>query len=192
MQGAEPRPIFKLCSYNWTVVLEKTPESPLDSKKIKPFSPEGNQSWMFFGRIDAEAPILWWEELTHWKRLWCWEGLKAGGEGADRGWDGWMASPTRWTWVWVTSRSWWWTGRPGMLRFMGSQRAGHGWVTELNWYIYIYVYVYVCVCVCVCDRILLSHKKEWNSTICRDVDGPRDCHLEWRESEKKILLICEI
>ena len=73
------------------------------------------------------------EELTHWKRLWCWEGLGAGGEGDDRGWDGWMASTTRWTWVWVNSGSWWWTGRPGMLQFMESQRVGHDWVTELNW-----------------------------------------------------------
>ena len=73
------------------------------------------------------------EELTHWKRPWCWEGLGAGGEGDDRGWDGWMASPTWWTWVWVNSGSWWWTGRPGMLQFMGSQRVGYDWVTELNW-----------------------------------------------------------
>jgi len=73
------------------------------------------------------------EELTHWKRLWCWEGLGAGGEGDDRGWDGWMASLTRWTWVWVNSRSWWWTGRPGVLQFMGSQRVGHDWATKLNW-----------------------------------------------------------
>ena len=73
------------------------------------------------------------EELTHWKRLWCWEGLGAGGEGDDRGWDGWMASRTRWTWVWVNSGSWWWTGRPGVLPFMGSQRVGHDWATELNW-----------------------------------------------------------
>ena len=73
------------------------------------------------------------EELTHWKRLWCWEGLGAGGKGDDRGWDGWMASRTRWTWVWVNSGSWWWTGRPGVLRFMGSQRVGHDWATELNW-----------------------------------------------------------
>ena len=72
------------------------------------------------------------KELTHWKRLWCWEGLGAGGEGDDRGWDGWMVSLTRWTWVWVNSGSWWWTGRPGVLRFMGSQRVGHDWATELN------------------------------------------------------------
>ena len=73
------------------------------------------------------------EELAHWKRLWCWEGLGAGGEGDDRGWDGWMASLTQWTWVWANSGSWWWTGRPGVLRFMGSQRVGHNWATELNW-----------------------------------------------------------
>ena len=72
------------------------------------------------------------EELTHWKRLWCWEGLGAGGEGDDRGWDGWMASPTQWTWECVNSGSWWWTGRPGVLWFMGSQRVGHNWATELN------------------------------------------------------------
>ena len=70
--------------------------------------------------------------MTHWKRLWCWEGLGAGGEGDDRGWDGWMASPTWWTWVWVNSGSWWWTGRPGVLQLMGSQRVGHDWATELK------------------------------------------------------------
>ena len=73
------------------------------------------------------------EELTHWKRPWCWEGLGAGGEGHDRGWDGWMASPTRWTLSLSNSGSWWWTGRPGVLRFMGSQRVGHDWATELSW-----------------------------------------------------------
>ena len=73
------------------------------------------------------------EELTHWKSPWSWEGLGAGGEGDDRGWDGWMASPTQWTWVWVNSQSWWWTGRPGVLWFMGSQRVRHVWATELNW-----------------------------------------------------------
>ena len=73
-----------------------------------------------------------WEELTHLKRPWCWERLKAGEERASRGWDGWIASLARWTWVWVNSRSWWWTGRPGMLQFMGLQRVKHDWVTELN------------------------------------------------------------
>ena len=65
------------------------------------------------------------KDFTHWKRPRCWEILGAGGEGDDRGWDGWMASPTRWTWFWVNSESWWWIGRPGMLRFMGLQRVGH-------------------------------------------------------------------
>ena len=83
--------------------------------------------------FDLPFPDASCEELTHWERLWCWEGLGAGGEGDDRGWDGWMASPTQWTWVWVNSRSWWWTGRPGVLRFMGSQRVRHNWATELNW-----------------------------------------------------------
>ena len=125
---------------NWwfsTVVLEKTPESPLDCKEIQPVHSKGDQPWVFFGRNDAKAetPVLWppHAELTHWKRLWCWEGLGAGGEGDDRGWDGWMASLTRWTWIWVNSGSWWCTGRPGMLRFMESQKVGHDWAAELNW-----------------------------------------------------------
>ena len=73
------------------------------------------------------------KELTHLKRLWCWERLKRGGEGDARGWDGWMASLTSWTWVWASSGSWWWTGRPGVLQSMGSQRIGLDWATELNW-----------------------------------------------------------
>ena len=75
----------------------------------------------------------WCKELTHWKRPWCWERLKAGGEENDRGWNGWMESLTRWAWGWASSRSWWWTGKPGMLQSMGSQRVGHDWATELNW-----------------------------------------------------------
>ena len=75
----------------------------------------------------------WCKELSHWKRPWCWERLKVGGEGDDRGWDGCMASLTRWTWVWVNYGSWWWTERPGVLQSMGSQRVGHDWVTEVNW-----------------------------------------------------------
>ena len=96
----------------WTVMLEKTLESPLDCKEIQPIHPKGDEFWVFIGRTDVEAetPILWptWcKELTHWKRPWCWERLRAGGEGHDRGWDGWMASPTRWAWVRVSSGSWW-------------------------------------------------------------------------------------
>ena len=87
---------------------------------------------------NSSTLATWCEELTHWKRPWCWERLRAGGEGDDRGWDGWMASPTQWTCVWVDSGSWWWTGRPGMLQFMGSQRVRHNWATELNWTEYRY------------------------------------------------------
>ena len=75
------------------------------------------------------------EELTHLKRPWFWKRLKAGGEGDDR-WDVWMASPTQWKWVWAYSGSWWWTGKPGIVQSMGSQRVRHAWVTELNWTIY--------------------------------------------------------
>ena len=123
----------------WTVVLEKTLESPLDCKEIQPVHPKVDQSWVFIGRTDAEAetPILWPPDVKSWligkdpdagK-------VKAGGEGDDRGWDGWMASLTRWTWVWVNSGRQWWTGWPGVLWFMGLQRVGHYWVTKLNWLI---------------------------------------------------------
>ena len=86
-----------------------------------------NWSW------NSNSLATWCEELMHWKRPWCWKRLRAGGEGDNRGWDGWMASPTRWTWVWASSGSLWWTGKPGMLESMGPQRLGHNWVTELNW-----------------------------------------------------------
>ena len=123
----------------WTVVLEKTLESPLDHKEIQPVHPKGNQSWIVIGRTDAvaETPInilvTWCEELTHLKRPWCWGRLKAEGKGDDREWDSWMASPTQWTWVWVNSRSWWWTGKTGVLQSVGSQRVRQDWVTEMNW-----------------------------------------------------------
>ena len=119
----------------WTVVLEKTLESPLDSKEIQPVNPKGNQSWIFTGRTDAEAetPILWPPDVKN--RLagkdpnagkdWRWE------EKGTKGWDGWIASPTQWTWVWVSSGSSWWTERSGVLQSMGSQRVGHDW-TEVN------------------------------------------------------------
>ena len=125
----------------WTVVLEKTLESPLDCKEIQPVYSK-DQPWVFFERNDAKAetPVLWPPHEKSWLigKDWCWEELGAGGEGDDRGWDGWMASPTRWTRVWVNSGRWWWTGRPGVLRFMGSQRVGHDWANELNW-IYLFL-----------------------------------------------------
>ena len=97
----------------------------------------GDKCWVFIGRTDAEAeaPVLWPHDAMSWLIGidWCLEGLGAGGEGDDRGWDGWMASLTRWAWVWVNSGNWWWTGRSGVLRLMRSQRVGHDWATELNW-----------------------------------------------------------
>ena len=119
-------------------VLEKTLESPLGYTEIQPVHLKGNKSWMFIGRTDAEAGNsntlgTWCEDLTHWRGPWCWERLMAGGEGDDRGWDGWMASLIQWAWVWVISRSSWWTERPGMLQSMGLQRVRQFSSTELNW-----------------------------------------------------------
>ena len=135
---------------NWTVKkaehrsidafeLEKTPESPLDCKEIQPVHPKGNQSWIFIGRTDAEAetPILWPPEAKNWLigkdlvagRDWRWEEMGTT--------DGWMSWPTQWTWVWVSSRSWWWGGRPGKLQAMGSQRVRYDWLTELSWTEYL-------------------------------------------------------
>ena len=114
----------------WTVMLEKTLESLLDCKELSVLNIHW-KDWCWSWNFNTLTTSC--EELTLWKRPWCWEGLGAGGEGDDRGWDGWMASPTRCTWVWVNSGSWWWTGRLGMLQFMGLQRVGHDWATELNW-----------------------------------------------------------
>ena len=160
----------------WTVVLEKTLESPVYCKEIKPVSPKRHQPWIFIlekemathysilpGESHGQRSLagyspwglkesvmtgdlalsvhwkdcrwssnllsIWCEELTQLKRPWCWERLKVGGEGDDRGWDGWMASLTQWTWVWVNSRRWWWTGRPGLLQSMGSQ----SWTQLSDW-----------------------------------------------------------
>ena len=121
----------------WAVELEKTLRVPWTARR-------SNQSilkeislgvvwkdWCWSWNSNTSATSC--EELTHWKRLWYWDGLGAGGEGDDKGWGGWMASPTWWTWVWVNSGNWWWTRRPGVLQFMGLQRVGHDWATELNW-----------------------------------------------------------
>ena len=119
----------------WTVVLEKTLESPLDCKEIRPvlkeISPGGSlEGLMLKLKLQYFGHLMW--RADSFERPWCWERLRAGGEGDDRGWDGWMASPTRWTWVWVNSGSWWWTGRPSVLWFMGWQKVRHDWMTELN------------------------------------------------------------
>ena len=119
----------------WTVVLEKTPESPLDCKEIQPVHSKGDQSWVFIGRTDAEdeTPVLWPPHTKSWLigKDWCWEGLGAGGEGENRGWDGWMASPTWWTWVWVNSRSWLWTGGLACCDSWGRKEPET--TEQLNW-----------------------------------------------------------
>ena len=95
-------------------------------------------SWLHIYFVPVNYPLYKSQDRFFLPHLWpiSWVGLEAGGEGDNRGWDGWMASLTRWMWVWVNSGSWWWTGRPGVLRFMGSQRVGHDWATELNWITY--------------------------------------------------------
>ena len=114
----------RLLRVPWTT--RKSNQSNL--KEINPeYSLEGLMLKFQYWGWSSNTLDIWCEELTHWKRPWCWERLKTGGEGDDRGWDGWMASPTHWTWVWVNSGSWWWTGRPGMLQSMGSQRVGLNW-----------------------------------------------------------------
>ena len=158
---------------------EKTLESPLDCKEIQPVHPKGNQSWIFIGRTDAEVetPILWTPNVKNWLngkdpdvgQDWSQEK----GQQRMRRLDGIINSMDI---IWVSSGSWWCTGNPGMLRFMGSQRVGHGWVTELNWIVFIekihmyvdlhgssksvffkgqlyictYIYKYICLCMLVC------------------------------------------
>ena len=103
---------------NQSILKESSPEYSLEGLMLK---------------LNSNSLATGWEELTHLKRPWYWERLRAGGEGDNRGWDSWMASATQQTRVWVNSRSWWWTGKPGLRQFMGSQSVGHDWVTELNW-----------------------------------------------------------
>ena len=102
----------------WIMVLEKTLESPLDCKEIKQVNPKGNHSWIFIGSWSSNTLATWCKELTYWKRPWCWERLRAVGEGDDRRWDGWMASSTQWTWVWANSGRLWRSGKPSMLQSM--------------------------------------------------------------------------
>ena len=120
--------------YFWTVVLEKTLESPLDCKEIQPVHPKGDQSWILIGRTDpdAETPILWPPDAKSWLIWKDPDGGKDWGQEENGMTDGWIASQTQWTWIWVDSGSWWWTVKPGILRFMGLQRVRHHWATELN------------------------------------------------------------
>ena len=103
---------------NQSILKELSPGCSLEGLMLK-------LKLQYFGHLMQRADSF--------EKPWCWERLRAGGEGDNRGWDGWMASLTQWTWVWVDSGSWWWTGRPGVLQFMGLQRVRHDWVTKLNW-----------------------------------------------------------
>ena len=103
---------------NQSILKKTSPEYPLEGLMLK-------LKLQYFGHLMQRA--------DYWKRPWCWERLKTGGKGDNRGWNGWMASPTQWTWVWASSRSWWWTGKPSVLQSMGSQRVKCDWVSELNW-----------------------------------------------------------
>ena len=98
---------------------------------LKEISPECSLEELWSWNSNALA--TWCKELTHWKRPWCWERLKTGRERDEKGWDGWMLSLTGWTWFWASSVIWWWTGKPGVLQSMESQRVGHDLLTELNW-----------------------------------------------------------
>ena len=110
---------------NQSLLKEISPEYSLEGLMLK-------LKVQYFGHL--------MQRTDSFERCWCWERLKAGGEGDDRGWDGWMASPIEWTWVWVNSKSWWWTGRPGMLQSMGLQRVRYDWVTELIWFSYDFIF----------------------------------------------------
>ena len=130
---------------NWCfciVVLEKTLETARRSNQSiwKEIRPEYSLDWCW--RWNSNTLATRCKELTHLKRSWCWGRLKAGGEWDNRGWDGWMASPTQWTWVWASFGSWWWTGKPGLLQSMGSQRVRHDWTTKLNWTDYSSIFMY--------------------------------------------------
>ena len=103
---------------NQSILKEISPEYSLKGLMLK-------MKLQYFGDL--------MEELTHWKKPWCWVRLKAETEGYDRRWDGWLASLTLWRWIWVSSGCWWWTGKPGILQSMGLQRVRHDWATELNW-----------------------------------------------------------
>ena len=130
----------------WTVVLEKTLESPLDCKEIKPVNPAYSlEGLMLKLNLQYFGHLMWrTDSLEKTLMLGKIDGRRRRGW---QGWDGWMASPTQWTWVCVNSRSWWWTGKPGVLHFIGSQRIGHDWVTELNW-------IELCQC-CLCYYLVL-------------------------------------
>ena len=137
----------------WSVVLEKTLESPLDCKEIQPVHPKGSQSWAFIGRTDVEAetPILWPPDAKNWLMWKHPDSGKDWGQEEKGMTEDKMASPTRWTLVWVNSASWWWTGRLIVLQSMVSQRVRHDWATELNW-----IFHYICTTTSLSIHLLMD------------------------------------
>ena len=133
IKKAEHRRIDAFELWHWRRLL-RVPRTARRSNQsiLKEISPEYSLEGIML-KLKLQYFATWCKERTHWKRPRCWERLKVGGEGDDRGWDGWMASPALWTWVWASSGSWWWTVKPGMLQSMGSPRVGHDWAIELNW-----------------------------------------------------------
>ena len=163
MDAFELRCWWRLLRVPWTA--RSSNQSIL--KEIKPeYSLE---DWCWSRSSNTSA--TWCEKLTHWKRPWRWEWLRAGGEGGGREWDGWMASPTQWMWVLVNSRSWWWTGKPGVLQSRGLQRVGHDWGTELNW---TDPSQYPC-------RKMSMDRGAWRATV-HEVTKNQTCLSEWAHS----------
>ena len=169
----------------------------MDCKEIQPVHPKGDQSWVLIGRTDdeAETPILWPPDAKSWlieKTLMLGK-IEGRRRRDDRGWNGWMASPTQWTWVWVDSGHWWWTGRPGMLQFMGLQRIRHDWATELIWTcmlscfccVWLFVIPWTVVCQVSVHGILWARILEWvamPSSRGSSWPNPRLLHLLlWQE-----------
>ena len=125
--------VFEL--WCWRRLLRVPWTARRSKQSIQEISPEYSLEGLML-KLKLQYLATWCEELSHWKRPWCWWRLKVGGEGDDRGWDGWMASSTQWTWVWASSESWWWTGKPGVLHVVYGVAKSQTWLsnwTELNW-----------------------------------------------------------
>ena len=139
--------VLHLSFHKWSCILQHGCELYLSHVHLFcEFSVQMHCSFLSWGVNFSLLNFLYWP--------WCWERLRAGGEGGDRGWDGWIASLTQWTWVWVDSGSWWWTGRPGVLQSTGSQRVGHDWASELNWIYILKFYILIRVMICFITHIL--------------------------------------
>ena len=169
----------------WKCSIEDFWESLELSKEVQSIDPKGNQSWIFIGGTDAEAetPIFWPLDAKKWLiwkdpdagKDWKWE------EKGMTGWDGWMASPMQWIWVWGNSGSWWWTGKPGVLQSMGSQRVGYDWATELNW---INIKTVKCNGWLRAFDVLENDKKQWRRLITNKKISVRAKGSLWNRTDR--------